>query len=143
MKLHVLIEKANRPQRALACFALGALGALGMAPYNAWPALVLCLSAFYLLIDRTGSPRGAFIYGWLFAFGYFFTGLFWVKNALLVDRNPFSWIWPLAVAGLPSLLAFFIATGAWGAKRFADLKTGAGFLAFTAFIVTFLFRGYS
>jgi apolipoprotein N-acyltransferase len=135
MNLYALIQKANRPQRVLACFALGALGALGMAPYNAWPILILCLSGFYLLIDRTGSPRGAFIYGWLFAFGYFFTGLLWVKNALLVDGNPFSWIWPLAVAGLPSLLAFFIATGAWAAKRFADLKTGAGFLAFTAFIV--------
>jgi hypothetical protein len=30
-----------------------------MAPYNAWPVLILCLSAFYLLIDRTGSPRDA------------------------------------------------------------------------------------
>lgn len=148
MQLHSLIEKANRPQRAVACFVLGALGSLGMAPYNAWPVLILCLSAFYLLLDRTGSPRGALIYGWLFAFGYFFTGLFWVKNALLVDGNPFSWIWPLAVAGLPSLLAFFIAVGSWAAKRFADLKTGAGYLSFTAFIALvewgrgFVFTGY-
>ncbi len=134
MKVRDLVEKSSPLQRALACFVIGGIGSLGMAPYNAWPVLILCLSAFYILIDRAGSSRAAFGYGWLFAFGYFFTGLFWVKNALLVDGNPFSWIWPLAVAGLPSLLAFFIAVGAWASKRFANLKTAAGFLSFTAFI---------
>ena len=142
------IEKATRAQRALLSLSLGGIASLGMAPCNAWPVLLACLSLFYLLIHRTGSSKGAFAYGWLFGFGYFFTGLFWVKNALLVDGNPFSWIWPLAVAGLPALLSFFIAFGACGARRFANLETASGFLSFTAFIAAaewargFVFTGY-
>jgi apolipoprotein N-acyltransferase len=148
LNISPIIQKAGRFPRSLICLALGALGALAMAPYYFWPVLVLSLSGFYLLLAHTHSAWRSGLYGWLFGFGYFFTGLFWVKNALLVDGNPFSWIWPLAVAGLPSLLAFFMAVGAFAAKRCADFKTVPGFLSFTAFLGLtewargFVFTGY-
>jgi apolipoprotein N-acyltransferase len=143
-----ILDKSNRKLRALAAFLLGALASLAMAPYHYWFLLIISLGGFYLLIRRTSSVKGAFCFGWLFGFGYFFTGLFWVKNALLVDGNPFSWIWPLAVAGLPSLLAFFTGCGAAGAKRLANFDTAFGFLSFTAFIALsewargWVFTGY-
>ena len=110
MQPAALIKKVPR---FILCLVLGALGALAMAPYYFWPVLIFSLSGFYLLLAHTNSAWRASLYGWLFGFGYFFTGLFWVKNAQLVDGNPFSWIWPLAVAGLPSLLALFMGTGAF------------------------------
>ena len=148
MQTAALIQKARRIPPSLICLALGALGALAMAPWYFWPVLILSLSGFYLLLAQARSVWRATLYGWLFGFGYFFTGLFWVKNALLVDGNPFSWIWPLAVAGLPSLLALFMGAGAFLAKRFADFKTRTGFLSFTAcmglteWARSFVFTGY-
>lgn len=133
---------------AFASLFLGMLGSLGMAPYNIWPILLLSLSGFYLILNQSKSVRGSFFYGWLFGFGYFFAGLFWVKNALLVDGNPFSWIWPLAVAGLPSLLAFFTGVPTAIAKRLAPLDKAHGFLSLTACMAAgewlrgFVFTGY-
>jgi len=148
LPFHDRIEKATRLQRALLCLVLGGIASLGMAPYNIWPILILSFSFFYILLDRTTSLKGAFCYSWLFGFGYFFTGLFWVKNALLVDGNPFSWVWPLAVMGLPSLLAFFTACAGLASKKLFNLRGAAGFLGFTALMATaewargFVFTGY-
>jgi apolipoprotein N-acyltransferase len=67
------------------------------------------------LIDGTGPGRrgmtAAAIAGWWFGFGYFVAGLYWIGNALLVDAETFAWLLPLAIIGLPALLALFTAAG--------------------------------
>jgi len=104
-------------RRWLIAFAAGALSALAMAPFNAWPILFLTFPALVWLIDGTGagSPRGvmgAATTGWWFGFGYFLAGLYWVGYAFLVDAPTFGWLLPIAVIGLPAGLAIFIALGA-------------------------------
>ncbi|MEL6203132.1 MAG: apolipoprotein N-acyltransferase [Pseudomonadota bacterium] len=47
--------------------------------------------------------------GWWFGFGYFVLGLWWISNALLVEAPEFAWFIPVAVLGLPALLALFYA----------------------------------
>ena len=86
---------------------------------------------------HAASPKAAFGYGWLFAFGYFVCSLSWIGNALLVDGNNFAWAWPLAVSGLPALLAFFWAFAALIAKRFLDLRTLLGWLGFISIFCVF------
>ncbi len=124
-------------------FAAGGFACLGMAPWNAWPVLLVSLSALYVLIAQSRAPRAAFFYGWLFSFSYFLFGLLWVGNALLVKGNPYAWAWPLAVCGLPLLLSFFPALGLYAARKFGNLSDGRGFLAFTAFFAgSEWLRGY-
>lgn len=58
--------------------------------------------------SRAKGGRQAFLHAYLWAFGYFFMGLSWIGNALLINSNPYTWAWPLAILGLPALLALFL-----------------------------------
>ena len=87
----------------------GCLSALAMPPASLWGVLFLTLPHLYLSLDATTNKRRAFIYGWLFAFGYFVCSLSWIGSALLVDGNGYRWAWPLAISGIPFLLSFY-----WG-----------------------------
>ncbi|MCC7305165.1 MAG: apolipoprotein N-acyltransferase [Alphaproteobacteria bacterium] len=120
----------------LLSFLAGSLSSCAMAPASFFPALFAGLSILYILLVH-GTPAKGFILGWLFGFGYFLFSLSWVGNALLVEGNPYAWAWPLAVAGLPLLLAFFPAFACFFARRFSDLKTASGFFAFGAWVVFF------
>lgn len=99
---------------AIALFS-GALSALAMAPFNAWPVLFVTFPVLVWLIDGTGAGRrgvmSAAVAGWWFGLGYFVAGLYWIGYAFLVDADTFAWLMPVAVLGLPALLALFMAAG--------------------------------
>jgi len=118
-------------------FAAGALSALAMAPFNAWPILFLTFPTLVWLIDgagvgRLGGIAAAAATGWWFGFGYFVAGLYWMGYAFLVDAPTFGWLLPIAVLGLPAMLAVFPAFGValarlwWtrGATRILGLGVG-------------------
>ena len=103
-------------RRRLIAFAAGALSALAMAPFNAWPVLFLTFPTLVWLIDgagigRWGGVAAAAAIGWWFGFGYFVAGLYWIGYAFLVDAPDFGWLLPIAVIGLPAVLAVYTALG--------------------------------
>ena len=103
-------------RRAAIAFIAGALSALAMAPFNAWPILFVTIPVVVWLIDGAGAGRlggipAAAVSGWWFGFGYFIAGLYWVGYAFLVDAQTFAWLLPIAVMGLPAGLALFMAFG--------------------------------
>lgn len=103
-------------KRALIALAAGALSALAMAPFNAWPVLFVTFPVAVWLIDgaAAGKSRGvpaAAMAGFWFGLGYFVPGLYWTGNAFLVDAPTFAWLMPFAVLGLPAYLALFPALG--------------------------------
>jgi apolipoprotein N-acyltransferase len=103
-------------KRAAIALAAGALSALAMAPFNAWPILLVTFPVMVWLIDGAGagSWRGvpaAALAGWWFGLGYFVPGLYWIGYAFLVDASTFAWLLPFAVLGLPVYLALFTAFG--------------------------------
>jgi apolipoprotein N-acyltransferase len=103
-------------KRAAIAWVAGALSALAMAPFNAWPILFLTLPLMIWLIDGAGAGRlggipAAALSGWWFGFGYFTAGLYWIGYAFLVDAETFAWLLPFAVMGLPAGLALFMAFG--------------------------------
>jgi apolipoprotein N-acyltransferase len=91
------------------CFLLGAVGAFSLPPFPIYtfPLLVLSLSGFWLLLTDFKKLWHAPLAGFLYGFGYFLAGIWWVGNALLVDGNAFLWALPFAVCGLQALLALF------------------------------------
>ena len=96
-------------RRCLIAFVAGALSALAMAPFNAWPILFLTFPVLVWLIDGAGDGRWGGVAvaawtGWWFGFGYFVAGLYWIGYAFLVDAPTFGWLLPFAVLGLPALL---------------------------------------
>jgi apolipoprotein N-acyltransferase len=103
-------------RRAAIATVAGAASALAMAPFNAWPILLVTLPVLVWLIDGAATGRrsgilAAAITGWCFGFGYFVAGLYWTGYAFLVDAKTFGWLLPFAVAGLPAYLAIFTGFG--------------------------------
>lgn len=103
-------------KRTFIAFVSGALSALAMAPFDAWPILFLTMPVAVWLIDGAGAGRlggilAAALSGWWFGFGFFLAGLYWVGYAFLVDAQTFAWLLPIAVMGLPAGLAIFMAFG--------------------------------
>lgn len=103
-------------KRAAIAFVAGALSALAMAPFNAWPVLFLTFPVAVWLIDGAAAGRwrgvpAAAMSGFWFGLGYFVPGLYWIGYAFLVDASTFAWLMPFAILGLPAYLALFTAFG--------------------------------
>jgi apolipoprotein N-acyltransferase len=103
-------------KRAGIALLAGALSALAMAPFNAWPVLFVTLPVAVWQIDGAGAGRwrgvpAAALTGWWFGLGYFVPGLYWIGYAFLVDADTFAWLLPFAILGLPAYLALFTALG--------------------------------
>ncbi|MBR0692345.1 apolipoprotein N-acyltransferase [Bradyrhizobium lablabi] len=103
-------------KRAAIALVAGALSALAMAPFNAWPVLFLTFSVAVWLIDGAAAGRwhgvpAAALSGFWFGLGYFVPGLYWMGYAFFVDAQTFAWLTPFAVLGLPACLALFTAFG--------------------------------
>ncbi len=143
-------------RRVLAAFAAGALLVLAQAPYD-FPAVgFVSFTLLVWLIDGASPAPGsgwlsrlrpAFAIGWWFGFGYFLAGLWWIGNALLFEADSFAWALPLAVAGIPALLALFYGAAVvfarllWsdGPGRIFALAFGFGV---AEWLRTFLFTGF-
>lgn len=109
-----IVREARGWRRIWLGVGAGALSVLALAPFFIWPIVFMTLPVLVWLIDEAGRglvpwKRAAFS-GWLFGFGYFFAGLFWVGEAFLVEADKFGWAMPFAVVLLPAGLALF-----WGA----------------------------
>jgi apolipoprotein N-acyltransferase len=103
-------------RRALIGIAAGALSALAMAPFDAWPVLFVTFPILVWLVDGAAAGRlrgmvSAAIAGWWFGFGYHVAGLYWIGYAFLVDAKTFGWLMPFAVLGLPAYLACYTGLG--------------------------------
>ncbi len=103
-------------RRALVAFAAGAVSALALAPFDAWPVLFFTFPILVWLVDgaaagRLGGVPSAAIAGWWFGFGYFLAGLYWVGHAFLVDAKTFGWLLPFAVIALPAGMACYTGLG--------------------------------
>lgn len=121
--LHHAVRSARGWRRGAIALAAGALSNLAMAPFFFSPVLFLTLPVLVWLIDdaatRAGSPwhraLAAGVTGWLFGYGYFIFGLFWIGEAFLVEAEKFGWLLPFSVTLMPAGLALFWAAAAAGA----------------------------
>ena len=84
-------------RRRSIAFVSGAIGALALPPFSAFPLIAAPLTIAVWLIDGAhdrgesrpliGSLRAAFGAGWWMGFGYFLAGLWWVGSAFLVEAD--------------------------------------------------------
>lgn len=108
-------------QRLLTLFCLGAISALGQAPFS-WTILTLLgFWAVFLLFPTFSGWRNAFIAGLTFGSGFMMTALHWIVEPFLVDVARHGWMAPFALVFLSCGLALFWA----GAFAVAE-RTKAG-----------------
>lgn len=144
-------------RRWLMAFLAGALTALGTPPFDfsligflTFPVLVILLDGSArqaVAASRWSGLRSAGWTGWWFGFGYFVAGLWWIGTAFLIDAEEFAWALPLAVLGLPAILAIFygfacaLAALLWRPGLVRLLALAAGF-ALAEWLRSFLFTGF-
>ncbi len=90
------------------CFVGGMLSGLSFAPLFFIP-LLFSLSLLCYQIRSSSSIKQASLLGFLFGFGYFLTGMYWVSIGVSVYIEEFWWAMPFALFGLPLVLGCFIA----------------------------------
>lgn len=101
----------------LALIALGALAALGLAPFGLWPVTLVALSAAFGMIGVSVSPRQAALRGWCLGLGWFGLGLSWIVEPFLVDLARHGWMAPFALIFMAGGLSLFWAFAGWLAAR--------------------------
>ncbi len=120
-------------RNALAFFA-GAILTLALPPFDFFAVGFISFPILLWLLDGavpSQNARGtlrlypAAVIGWFFGFGYFVFGLWWLANAMVAQGNEFLWALPLAVFGLPALLALFYAGAAMISKSIWGNGVGA------------------
>jgi len=143
-------------KRALLAVLAGAIGVLALAPIGFFAAMFVSFTLLVWLMDGAAAPPDSgflrrlwpsFLTGWFFGFGYFVAGLWWLGHALMIDAEEFAWALPLAVLGLPAVLAIFyglatvIARLFWsdGMGRIAALALGFGL---AEWLRSFAFTGF-
>jgi apolipoprotein N-acyltransferase len=137
--------------------ALGAVSALGFAPWNLWPLTLIGFAAWLFLVHEARSLRAVLAIGWLFGLGHFTVANLWIQQPFeFQDKMPASLgyaavilvaaylaIFPMLAAGLAWRLASPAAKGDPAPRIDLSfvLVAGAGWIA-TEYLRGTLFTGY-
>ncbi len=113
--------------------------ALAFAPFECWPVLFLSIPVFFTLLDAAQSPRHAVARGFLFGYGYFMAGTWWIANALTVDMAKFGWLIPFCVLGLSAAMAVYFALFGW---LYSRLRTASPYQNFGWFVLLWVVVEY-
>jgi apolipoprotein N-acyltransferase len=114
-----MLEAWTTGKRRLALgFGLGALAALGQAPWGLWGATLLAFAGLIWLLGRLPDMRAAFLTGLFAGAGHFALALSWIVEPFLIDIGRHGWMAPFAVLLLSFGLGLFWA-GAAVLARFA------------------------
>lgn len=145
-------------RRHLICFSTGAIGALALAPVNFFPAICVPMSCAIWLIDGSIQNRSSeesksshffhiAVDGWWMGFGYFLAGLWWLGTAFFIEADKFGVLAPLAVFGLPAILALFFSAGfcvsslLWTQSSWRCLSLAIG-LGLSEWLRSIIFTGF-
>jgi apolipoprotein N-acyltransferase len=108
-----MFETGLRGKRRLVlAFGLGALAALGQAPFGLWPLTLLGFAGLIWLLDRVPDRRGVFLTGLAAGAGHFGLALSWIVEPFLIDIARHGWMAPFAVLLLSFGLGLFWAGAA-------------------------------
>ncbi|RYE13254.1 MAG: hypothetical protein EOP34_09180 [Rickettsiales bacterium] len=88
-------------------FIAGCINTLSFAPFFLFPFVIISFMIIIFLLDNIKSIREIIIIGWLYGFGNFVTGLYWIIYALLTDSDEFLILSPLSNIILPGFLAIY------------------------------------
>lgn len=130
-------------------FLLGCVASFSTAPHNYWLLMLLGLAGMYVLTVSAKNLKRAFWYAFMFSYAYFAFSLSWVGNALLVEGNLYSWVYPFALLGAPLLINWVFACSILIFKQLYNAKSFSGPFAFAGLVTlgewirgTFLFAGF-
>lgn len=133
------INESRAVPRLAVAAGLGAVAALGQAPWGLWPLTLLTLALIYGLWRSTPGWVSATILGLVAGTAHFVVALSWIFEPFLVDAARHAWMAPFAVLGLSVFMASYWAV-AFGAARAVGGKSGIALIG--AFVIGEALRGW-
>ncbi len=141
----------------LAPFILGSFATLSFQPFNYKITNFIILPIFFYLVvyinkkskityRKKPYKKNLFIFGLLFGFGFYLSGISWITNSLTFDEN-FKILIPFVLILIPLFLSLFMAStiffiGPYLKFNFISLIIFAGALAFSDYLRAKLFTGF-
>ena len=98
---------------SVSAFVAGALLALCFAPFHVVPLLFVIIPLFFSLLYHAPSAGVAIRHAFLFGYGFFIAGTYWIAFSLLVDASMHGWLVPFSVLGLSAALALYFVPLGW------------------------------
>ncbi|HWH42544.1 MAG TPA: apolipoprotein N-acyltransferase [Usitatibacter sp.] len=124
-------------------FVAGAVCVFGFAPFYAWPVPMAAVAALFYAWSLSGSPRQAWLSGFVFGLGYFLTGVSWVYVSLHDFGGMPAVLAALATFLFCAYLALWPALAGWLTLRFAGRGMGRRLtFAAAAFVACEWVRGW-
>ena len=136
---------------------IGFLTTLSFEPYNITILNFFILPIFFFLLVHINKKskgvyrkkphkKNLFLFGLLFGFGFYLSGISWITNSLTFDEN-FKILIPLALILIPLFLSLFTALtilfiGPYLKLNFLSLIIFSGSLAFSDYLRAKLFTGF-
>jgi apolipoprotein N-acyltransferase len=111
-----LAALAGWPRAALAG-AVGAVAALGQAPFDLWPLVFPAFAVLLLVIATAQTPRAAARVAWVAGTAHFAVALHWIVEPFFVDAARHGWMAPFALILMAGGMALFWAFAAWVGAR--------------------------
>jgi apolipoprotein N-acyltransferase len=89
-------------------FCSGVGSAFAFAPYYVFSLFIVSFCFLIYLLFRSNSCKESFWIGWVFGFGYFLGGLYWIAYPLIFYfLDQFWWLIPFAIIFIPAILALY------------------------------------
>ena len=133
-RLNRSLQGLSLRKTMLVAFLIGAVMALGQAPWGLWPLTLIGFVLVTILLEGAASTRKASFTGWAVGCGYFAVTLSWIVEPFLVDIARHGWMAPFALFLMAGGLALF-----WGAAFGFARWMGQGRYAGLALVVTLPF----
>ena len=138
-------------------FIIGSLSILSFHPFNITIINLIIFPLFFYLIiyinkksksvyRKKPQRKNLFIFSLLFGFGFYFSGISWITNALTFDEN-FRVLIPFAIVLIPLFLSLFLAfpillIGSYLNFNFSSLLLFSGILAFSDYLRSQILTGF-
>jgi apolipoprotein N-acyltransferase len=107
-RLFHCLAAASGWQRYGLAFLLGVCATATLPPVDLTPLLLIAFPGLLWLDEGSAGPWASFRLGYVFGFGFFVSGLYWIAAALFVDLASYWWLVPIAAAGLPAAFALYV-----------------------------------
>lgn len=115
-----------------------------LAPYYLWPLALFSVMALYALLVGEDSGRRGFWIGWVYGFGTWVIGAFWLYNSIHEYGAIPSWLAYVMIGLMAIIMGLFHAFFAWGFVRFLGRQplAFASFWVIQEWLKTWLLSGF-
>ncbi len=136
---------------------IGSLTVLSFEPFNFWIINFFIFPLFFYLLvyinkkskavyRKKPYKKNLFVFGLVFGFGFYFSGISWITNSLTFDNN-FKVLIPFALILIPLFLSLFLAfttlfVGPHLKLNFSSIILFSASLAFSDYLRSIIFTGF-